>query len=171
MKKYTDRDYLRIFREVLPRIKYALFNWDFDDINRAARGGAKMGIFILASCYIDHLSCFYYGQDSCECNYINFVNKFLPKYNGRNLYKSMRCKLVHNYSEGGKYSFIHNHSNLHLKLDRNSRTIINLRSFINDLKEARDRYFKLLEKDDSLKIKMAKRYKNVGILGPQKLKL
>jgi hypothetical protein len=81
----------------------------------------------------------------------------------------MRCKLVHNYTEGGKYAFIHNHSELHLEQDQHGRIIINLRSFINELKKAQVNFFNEVRNNDSLKMKVAKRYKKVGILGPAAL--
>lgn len=165
MKNRTRSESLRIYRKILNKVRYALVNWDFGDINRAAHGGAKLGVFILGSCYIDHLACLYSGRDSSENIYVTFVNRFLPQYTGRDLYKSMRCKLVHNYTEGGKYSFIHNRYDLHLKFINNT-TLINLRSFINDLKKARDNYFKEVKNNDDLKINLVKRYINYGLMGP-----
>lgn len=167
MSKFrTNEEYLRIFNKIKDKFKHSLLDWDLGDINRASKGGAKMGVFILGSCFIDHLACFYYGQNSSERNYTNFVNKFLPMYNGRELYKSMRCKLVHNYSVGGKYAFTHNHHELHLEVNKDGIISINLRSFINDLETAQNKYFGLLQTDDKLKINVAKRYINVGMMQP-----
>lgn len=162
----TRDDYLRIFPKIIGKIKYSLIDWDLNDIKRASSGGAKMGVFILGSCYVDHLSCFYFGQESTRTNYINFVNKFLPMYNGAEFYKSMRCKLVHNYSVDGKYAFTHNNYGLHHKVDNDGKMLINLKSFINELEGASNELFRLLGSDQELQINFAKRYLDAGILQP-----
>lgn len=155
--------------EIINRVKFALSDWAFEDLSRASAGGAKLATFILASCYIDYLSCYFFNGDSTKNRYITFVNKFLPKYNGRDLYESLRCKLVHNYTEGGKYEFTHDHPELHFSTSPRGRTVLNLNSFLKDLESARDEYFKLVDKNAQFKDKMIARYLKVGIMGPAEL--
>lgn len=166
IKIRTKDEYLRIYKKVVDRVKYSLSDWDFEDIIRASQGGAKRGAFILGSCFIDHLSCYYSGNESDKKNYSNFINKYLPSYDGDDLWTDMRCKLVHNYSLGNKYSIIHHHSKFHLKKDSDRRLIINLRNFVNDLCVAKDKYFTELENDEQLQINFAKWYISGGILVP-----
>lgn len=162
----NDGDYLRIFSKVFNKVKRSLIDWDFKDINLAINGGAKRGAFILASCFIDHLSCYYSGEESTGQNYKCFVRDFLPQYDAEELYKDIRCKLVHNYSLGNNYSLTHHNCKYHMKKDSNNRTMLNLRSFINEIRKARDTYFEKLVNDDGLKIKFAKWYKTGGVLQP-----
>jgi hypothetical protein len=122
-----------------------------------------MGAFILASCYIDYLSCYYFNCESTKEHYIDFVNEFLEGYNGKDLYEALRCKLVHNYTEGGRYGFIHDKPDLHLK-KRGNKTIINLNNFISDIERAKDKYFKLIDRKEKYRSRLISRYKKVGIL-------
>lgn len=155
--------------EIVERVKFALSDWAFEDLYRASMGEAKLATFILASCYIDYLSCYYFNSDSTKSRYINFVNRFMPGYNGRDLYESLRCKLVHNYSEGGKYEFTHNNPGLHFKDSPRNRTVLNLDNFLHDLKTARDEYFELVDTNQSFKDKLINRFKAVGIMGPAEI--
>ena len=167
MAKVRTRDeYLQIFRKVVTKVKYSLENWDFEDINLASRGGSKRGAFILGSCFIDHLSCFYFGHSSTSSNYACFVDRFLPMYNGQNMYTDLRCKLVHNYSLGNQYALTHNRSKLHLKKDIDGKILINLKNFITEIKQAKEQYFAELKNDEQLQINFAKWYINGGVLVP-----
>lgn len=150
--------------DIIKKVKFALSNLAFEDLYKASFGKAKMGTFILASCYIDYLSCYYFNSDSSKENYINFVNRFLPNYSGKDLYESLRCKLVHNYTEGGKYEFIDDNPNLHLKLSEREKTRINLENFLYDLRKAKDEYFELVDNNKKYKERMINRFKKVGIL-------
>lgn len=167
IKKRSDKECLRLFKKINTKVVDSLNEWAFQDINRAIRGGAKRGAFILASCFIDYLTCFYHCQCSTEAHYINFVNTYMPDYDGKKLYKSLRCRLVHNYSLD-QYALTHHHSKLHLKTDKESGLqIINLRSFINDIKDAEDKYLQDLYKNKQLQINFYKWYVSSGILLPK----
>lgn len=150
--------------ENIKKIKEILSNWDLGDAKKAANAGAKVGAFILASCYIDHLACFYFNKDGTDKTYKEFVHKWLPQYNAEHLYKSLRCKLVHNYSEGGKYTFVHEKPQLHQHKDGN-KTIVNLENFITELEEVQEKFFALLDSSDEHRQNAISRYKEVGILG------
>ena len=162
----TGDDYLRIFPKIFEKVKYSLDSWDFKDINLASKGGAKRGAFILGSCFIDHLSCYYFGEESKNSNYAGFVNKYLSMYDGHELYKDIRCKLVHNYSLGNQYAITHNHSKLHLKKDFDGRTLINLKNFIREINDAKEEYFAELKNNEQLQVNFAKWYTNGGVLVP-----
>lgn len=151
--------------DIVQKVKFALSDWALEDLYKASFGGAKMGAFILASCYIDYLSCYYFNSDSSKGNYINFVNRFLPDYSGKDLYESLRCKLVHNYTEGGKYEFTDDKPHLHFKISKRRKIVINLENFLNDLKIAKGEYFKLVDDNKSYKERLIDRFKKVGILG------
>lgn len=90
----------------------------------------------------------------------------LSKYNQEKLYKDLRCKLVHSYSEGGSYLFTDGKSNLHMKPDSSGKIIINLEDFINDIEQALNNYkSKLLnKKNSSERAKAINRFDNNGII-------
>lgn len=156
--------------DIIKKVKFALVDWAFEDIYRASSGVSKMGAFILASCYIDYLPCYYFNSESSGKNYINFAKRFLPQYRAKDLYTALRCKLVHNYTEGGKYKFTDDNPHFHLKVSPSDRKIvINLENFLHDLKQAKDEYFKLVNSNKDYKQKLIDRYKKVGILGPAQL--
>ena len=105
------------------------------DIKRASHGGSKMGAFILCSCLIDAIAGFIKGADTNEEDYKDVIKKYLPSYNPKKLYKDLRCKLVHSYSEGGSYLFVDNKPDRHLVEDA-GKIIINLENFISDIESA-----------------------------------
>ena len=137
------------------------------DIHRAASGGSKMGAFILCSCLIDAISGFEKGADTKRGDYIAFVGRRLQSYDGEELYKDLRCKLVHSYSEGGSYSFTEGKPQLHGKVSA-GKSIINLEDFISEVTTAlRDFSADIKGLDLSLRGKAIQRYDNNSVIGVQ----
>lgn len=155
------------------QMKESLYNMAYNDIVNAMESKIlPMGTFILASCLIDYIAGFRYGLEfdkkgniiNNSRNYKEFVKKYLTgKYEPENLYSDMRCKLVHNYSEGGSYRFIHNKPELHNKI-KFGKKYINLENFISDIKIAMDQYFIDLEDKESLQNIAQKRMEELSIL-------
>ncbi len=136
----------------------------FLDIKRALSGKSKMGAFILASCFIDYMAGFVCGRETKSKDYQDFVRDYLPSiYNPLKLYKDLRCKLVHDYSEGGSYVFTDDKPQLHGQA-ANGRTIINLENFIDDLENVLHKLLQEIESDPSKKQKAFNRYKSIGLL-------
>jgi hypothetical protein len=144
---------------------HSIHDMAFLDIKRASEGKSKMGAFILSSCFIDYLSGFRYGKQSKGRDYVKFVNNYLnDKYDASKLYLDLRCKLVHNYSEGGSYAFTDNHPELHKTKISDGRIMLNLEDFISDIENAMNKYFDELRTDDEI-LKLAQtRYGKLGIL-------
>lgn len=125
-----------------------------------------MGAFILGSCFIDCLTSYYVGGDTTKIHFKDFVGKFLPSYDPEKLYTDLRCKLVHNYSEGGSYMFVDGHPEWHGKWEGGSKkTFINLENFIDALRSAMEQYFQLLETDIDVHERAVKRVNTIGLLG------
>lgn len=122
------------------------------DIKKASEGGSKLGAFMLCSCLIDAMTGFIKGADSNREDYKNFVDNYLPSYNRESLYHDLRCKLLHNYSEGGSYVFTHEQPTMHLRpylFDQ--RLYINLDNFLADVECALESLSsKLLDPSESL---------------------
>lgn len=145
-------------------IEFVLHDMAFLDIIRASQGSSKMGAFILASCFIDYLAGFRYGKQTKGTDYQNFVESYLPNYNAKSLYKDLRCKLVHNYSEGGSYVFADGKATLHGTKLTDGRMIINLETFITDIEGAMARLFVEMEKDAVVRSLAIKRFKHIGLI-------
>jgi len=123
-----------------------LLDLDYGDVERAADGKSLVGAFILASCMIDHLAYFYspFGDEDrgASRRFKEFCGRYLRNYQAQKLYRDLRCRLVHNYSEGGSYQFVSGQADLHLKPDSvTSRTLVNLENFKAELRHALDRLF------------------------------
>ena len=153
-------------QEIIKRITLSIKEMALGDVKRAMVGKSKIGAIILGSCLIDCLATFYYGDCSTKKNYKGFINKFLPQYNSQNFYKDLRCKLVHNYSEGGSYVFKDNKPNEHLKkYKKSNKIIINLENFIEELEKIVDDYLKLITNDDVAYQNALKKIQSSGLLG------
>ncbi len=148
------------------RIKVGLEDMAFEDIKRASKGGSKMGAFILASCFIEYMAGFKKGGSTTRTDYINFVKTYLKSYNAKNLYTDLRCKLVHNYSEGGSFLFVDGKQNLHLKKEQaTGKIFINLENFIEELKGALDTLLDDIKKNKNQSASNAlQRLQSIGLL-------
>jgi hypothetical protein len=137
----------------------------FLDIKRASAGQSKMGAFILASCFIDYMAGFIAGRETTGKDYKQIVKDYLPSlYDPEKLYKDLRCKVVHNYSEGGSYIFVDAKPALHgQKVD--SKIVINLENFIDDLEVALRKMFKDLDTVSGKQQNAEERYDKIGLLG------
>jgi hypothetical protein len=150
---------------IISHIKFVLYDMAFLDIRRASTGDSKIGAFILSSCFIDCMAGFVCGGKSHQKDYESFVRQYLPGYDPTNLYEDLRCRLVHNYSEGGSYWLTYNHPELHGQtVDK--RTFINLENFVDDLEVALDKFVKHIESDLSAEKKATDRYNSIGLLCP-----
>jgi len=149
---------------IIDHIKNALYKGAFLDIKNASSGNSKMGAFILASCFIDYMAGFVCGRQAKAKDYKNFVRHYLPPiYDPLKLYRDLRCKLVHNYSEGGFYWLKDAKPEFHGKTE-SGRTIINLENFISDLENAFNKFMKEIQSDPLKKQKAIDRYNSIGIL-------
>jgi len=161
--------------ELIQRMESVFYKMILPDIEKAMNENVSIGTFILTACLIDYLAGFRYckDKDSNRKAYKDFVNNYFDgKYNGEDLYVSLRCKLVHNYSEGGKYIFINNHPKLHRTICKdsnistnNNKIFLNLENFVNDIKIAMDKYFNELKESDDLKKDAKLRIDTLSILG------
>jgi hypothetical protein len=149
---------------IIRHIKYVLYDMAFLDIKRASIGDSKMWAFILASCFIDYMAGFVCGQETGKKDYENFVCQYLPPiYDPSKLYADLRCRLVHNYSEGGSYWLTYNQPQLHGQAV-NNRTFINLENFVDDLENAFHKFVEHIELDPSAEQRAIDRYNSIGLL-------
>jgi hypothetical protein len=156
--------------ELLEILDKYLLGWAFGDIERASKGEAKLGAFVLGACFIDAMAGFYKGIDREESKrksgsrFKDFVEKYLPKYEPERLWEDLRCGLVHSYAEGGSYEFTHSKSQFHFTKSSRGKTILNLEDFLEDLKEAYNKLREdILNQKDTFD-KAMRRYKSMGLM-------
>lgn len=160
-------DYSKIDRDkFISFLWHSLHEMAFLDIKRASNGKSKMGAFILSSCFIEYLAGFRYGKETSGKDYKNFItNYFNGKYDPEKLYKDLRCRLVHNYSEGGTYTFIDNHPELHKKITQDGKIVLNLEDFVSDIEAVLKLYFNELKSDNAIFKLALDRYFLLNIIG------
>lgn len=153
----------------LNHIKFVLSDMAFLDIKRASAGKSKMGAFILASCFIEYLAGFVAGKETTSKDYRAFVKNYLPPlYDPEKLHRDLRCKLVHNYSEGGSYMFAYAEPALHGRQVA-GKMVVNLEDFITDLEGALHKLFTELDSDSSKAKKAEERFDKIGLIGIARL--
>ncbi len=155
----------KLAEATIAKVKKTLEEDAWQDVIYASEHGTRMGGFILASIYIDYLAGYFGGEGDNRELYIGFIKKFMPQYNAEDIWMSMRCQLVHNYSERGSFEFTDGKPERHLKPSRlKGRLILNIESFLEDIKNARDGYFELVQADKRIRDKLVRRYHKYGIL-------
>jgi hypothetical protein len=172
----TRSDVNEMTQEIIDHIKTALNDMAFDGIKKAYAGGSKMGTFILGSCFIDCMAGFVYGRPAEGNDFKTFVREYLPSYDDEKLWNDLRCRLVHDYSEGGSYVFVNSLPDLHrCQTVEGDRTVINLENFIDDLEGAMRKLLNEIETVHAKREKAFKRYRHkirdreLGILQVGKL--
>jgi hypothetical protein len=176
----------------------SLFYWEFKDIERSSKGGGQLASFILASCFIDALAGFYAGVFQKEITtkkqtiekrefiindkgeeeesrsgkrYTTFVARYLSQYKPDNLYKDLRCGLVHAYATGQSYVFSDdtNQSLFHMDNTLDGQIILKLEDFLADIRIAYRQYRKDIIDSNDLFIKAKRRYESMLLMGPVKI--
>ena len=107
--------------------------------------------FISALCTIDAAANYWFGRPSVRCSGIvfkSFVELCLPGYSkfSKQIYNSLRCKLVHSFSLGDDVALVAKNEEAHLKYfnneqrtfvedkaDKKMPIVMNLESFVKDI--------------------------------------
>jgi hypothetical protein len=167
-----------ITKEELVKIldKY-LFGWAYKDIERASiYGDAKLAGFILGACFIDAMAGYYCGVTKKICRkdvgerFKKFAKKYLSQYRSDDLYYSLRCGLVHNYAEQGKYVFTDNNKDGFHFEETDRGTLLNLEDFCADLRGAYAKLRKDILKGGKIFKNAQTRLKELGIMGNVQVK-
>jgi hypothetical protein len=123
--------------------------------------------YILISCAIDCLASFWKGQDSSRTAYRDFVDEFFRGlYEGSELYRDLRCRLVHNYTVGERLIVCWGEADIHRSLTDSDEMILNLDQFFEEFKQAKEAYFAQVHSTSHLQQNLLKRWEVVGILSP-----
>jgi len=136
------------------------------DIQRTIEHKMGAAAYILISCAIDCLSSFLRDEDSTGVIYMAFIDEFFNGYDADNLYKDLRCRLVHNYTLGENIIMCWGEASIHKSRTDKGETVINLEQFFEDFKKAKSLYFERVRLDRQLQVNLANRWLEVGILSP-----
>ena len=169
IKKGMDNYEILLEKTFIPlfidMIEAKINNYIFKEIEIIVQAGSIIGAFIFCSCLIGYLSFYYSNKDLDSQRYKDFVKTFLSNYDEEALYTDLRCKLVHNYSEGGSYIFISKTSNYHLMIDgKTGKTYINLQNFIIDIMYASKLLFSHLRNNSKLNHLIIERHNYAPLL-------
>lgn len=156
----------------IARAKRAAANF-LDSIRRAylpPNAGAPAA-FILLTCYIDYLGTLLAGRDASQHTFEQFLQRFMSppnqpsRYDPKELYRSLRNKLVHNYAIwNAKYYLTHGRPEAHLQPVASDAVVLNLEDFFTDVESASGEYFRTVDADVSLQQKLAARLDKIGTL-------
>ncbi len=137
------------------------------EIQKAIDNEMGAAAYILISCAIDCLASFWKGEDSCRKVYQGFVDEFFNGlYDGLELYRDLRCRLVHNYTVGEQLIVCWGEPDIHRSCTDTGEMILNLDQFFEEFKQAKRSYFAQVRFDSQSQEALLKRWENVGVLSP-----
>jgi len=148
--------------------------WIFEGIEALSKSKGVCLTFVIITCAMDYLASFNYGADTTRHAreaYIDFLKEyewFTKKYNPEDIYDSLRCGLVHNFTiHGGKFTLTHNNPELHLTTYK-GQIILNYEDFYCDFKKLKEEYFKKVKDPKNGKAaNFMKRYETLGFLATE----
>ena len=161
------------FQSVLAVLKDKYTTWilgSIDETYNATKdgqnGSTPLVAFILVSSAIDFMGGFLEGIDSFEPsssgkNYKRLIEKYMPQYNYKNIYRNIHCRLAHHYTIGNGVALIHLNSTAHDPIGSRGEKIINFENFYADFRIGVEKYFIDLQKDKGLQ----KRFLRRSLLG------
>jgi len=126
--------------------------------------GLQTAPYILISCAIDFLVTFWAGADSTRTHYRNFVNTFFIGYDGENLYRELRCRMVHNHTVGERAIICWDEPDIHRCTTVDGTVVLNLGQFFDDFIQAKNRYFAALRSSPCLLKTHIRRFNDMGVL-------
>jgi len=149
-------------------VEHNFDKWIFGGIEALSKSKGVCLTFVIIACAIDYLAGFNIGKQTDGKDYIDFLEEydwFTKKYNPTDIYKSLRCGLVHNFTiHGGKFDLTHNHPELHLTTPK-GQTILNYEDFYRDLRRLKEEYFEKVKAPGGGKLaSFMNRYEKLGFL-------
>ena len=161
--------------KAISRVEDVFNRWIINGIDAVSKSEGVSLTFVLISCGIDYLTCLNFGERSTKQRYIAFLkeyNWFTDKYSPEDIYQSLRCGLVHNFSiHNKKYVLIHNRTDYHLKITDTGQIVLNFQDFFEDFKRLKKEYFEKVNNDQNKRAKFIKCLKEIGFLGTVSLRV
>jgi len=150
-------------------VEHNFDKWIFGGLVALSKSKGVCLTFVIMACAIDYLASFNVGGKTEKEDYINFLGEydwFVKKYDPTDIYESLRCGLVHNFTiHGGKFIITHNNPELHLTTTPKGQTILNYEDFYCDLKRLKEEYFEKVKAPGGGKLTdFMNRYEKLGFL-------
>ena len=150
-------------------VEHNFDKWIFGGLEALSKSKGVCLTFVIIACAIDYLASFNVGGRTKKRDYINFLKEygqFVKKYNPTDIYESLRCGLVHNFTiHNGKFTLTHNHPELHLKTYK-GQIMLNFEDFYYDLKRLKKEYFDKVKSPNNGKYEnFSNRLYTLGFLG------
>jgi hypothetical protein len=132
------------------------------ELRRALHARIGIAAMILACCAIDFLTTLFAGKGSTDKRFQQFVEKFLPRYDAKNL-RLMRHALVHEYviQRDKSYAFSVGRERASEHLQQN-RIIVDL--LVDDIEQAGGQLFEQAVVDHNVRRHVLKRLRNPGLV-------
>lgn len=152
-------------------VEHNFDKWIFGGLVALSKSKGVCLTFVIMACAIDYLASFNVGGKTEKEDYINFLGEydwFVKKYNPTDIYESLRCGLVHNFTiHGGKFTLTHNNPELHLTTPK-GQIILNYEDFYCDLKRLKEEYFEKVKTPGGGKLaNFMNRYEKLGFLSTE----
>jgi hypothetical protein len=152
-------------QEKINLVRHSLKDVALGDIQKTAQCKAPVAAFVMCACLIDALAGYRYGYSGQrgvnKANYVNFVRDYLPDYNAEDLYRDLRCRLVHNFSVGDSYLLINGSPFWHQR-KQGDYTLLNLENFLLDAEMALDTVLEEIETDKHVRSAVLKHFDALG---------
>jgi hypothetical protein len=134
------------------------------EIRTTLEVGLQTAPYILISCAIDFLVTFWAGADSTRTRYRHFVNTYFAGYDGEDLYRELRCRMVHNHTVGERAIICWDEPDIHKCTTGDGTVVLNLEQFFDDFIQAKDKYFAALRSSPELLKNHIRRFSEMGVL-------
>jgi hypothetical protein len=158
--------------DIIDRIEDVFNRWIIGGIASLSKTKGVSLTFVLIVCAIDYLASFNAGGKTTRKKYVDFLKEykwFIKKYKPEDIYDSLRCGLVHNFTIiGGKYALTYKEPSRHRKtenIDGQKMIILNFKDFFKDFKRLKKEYFaKVRNLQENKTQNFLKRFRNLGFL-------
>ncbi len=135
------------------------------------KADAAISAFVLTFVLADSICSLYLGKDGKRANFEHFLTLFeeTKRYSQANLYKLVRCPLLHNFSVSG-FLFTHGRPSIHMNREPNSnQLILNFEDFFGDIRTVTEKIIEQVENpkneaDQEIKNTVANRIKKRGVI-------
>lgn len=154
--------------QIIPTVEDVFDRWVLGGIQAVGKSGGPALAFVLIACAIDYLTGFWKGRPSNEKDYIEFLEahpEFAAKYVPKDIYGSLRCGLVHNFTiHGGAYALTSSTPQNHLRKAQSGHIFLNLEDFFADFVKLKEAVFSKAKTDADARTRFLARHRSTGFL-------
>lgn len=175
--------------QIVAQVGESLFDMALGDIHRSLScnfpheiitedtvlkdGESLLGALIQCCCLIEAAGHYAFNKKKSSAAFVTFVAKFMPQYDGHELYHVLRCGLIHEYTPKNnkgytnkKYLLVKNAKDYHLELvpDQHDYLFFNVNSFIQHVDKAIRDFLQKLKIDTQQRKTLLERVSGNGLM-------